>query len=312
MKEDKALPDTGNSILKVILYSNIFAVISFATANAITNWDSDIGRILSFSEFVLVPVGMGIIAMKFWVVLNKRLVALLPFAIANTLIGISLSALFMGEGIICLIIVSPLVLVFMWRGIILGKYIYVNGNTTLKTSTFLIFIFLFVYDTFSKHDYTNTVSDEIIINAPRNIVWKYVAEHPVNTNESEYWLFEIGLPSPVYSTVTSVTIGGKRKCVFSNGTVFDEIIMESSRDSLFTFNILKQPEDPEIIGHIEIQRGQFILRENPNGTTTLIGNSWYKLKVYLVWYYDLWAVDITRNVHIRVMKHIKDLAENDV
>jgi hypothetical protein len=51
------------------------------------------------------------------------------------------------------------------------------------------------------------------------------------------------------------------------------------------------------------------LRDNHDGTTTLIGTSWYRLKVYPALYYDLWARSMCRDVHLRVMKHIKELAE---
>ena len=61
--------------------------------------------------------------------------------------------------------------------------------------------------------------------------------------------------------------------------------------------------------HINILRGQFILKDNGDGTTTLTGNSWYRLYVFPVWYYDVWAQSITRNVHLRVMEHIKELSE---
>lgn len=156
------------------------------------------------------------------------------------------------------------------------------------------------------------VSDTMVIRAPKNVVWKYIASHPLNTSHSDYWLFNIGLPCPVQSTIAADSIGAERKCVFSNGATFDERIVESKPEEIFTFDIVKQPDDPEIIGHIVVQRGQFILQENPDGTTTLIGNSWYRLNVYPVWYYDLWAVDITRHVHLRVMNHIKALSENDL
>ena len=255
---------------------------------------------------------MGIIAMKFWVETKFRLLALLPYAILNTLIAIALSAVFMGEGIICIIIVSPLVLAFMWIGVLIGKYILPKNRTRLRASTLLLLIILFVYDTFSEHHYINEVTDEMTINAPPERVWKYVAEHPVNTTRPDYWLFKVGLPSPVQSIVTGDTVGSERKCIFSNGATFDELVVESKHARRYTFDICKQPEDPEIIGHIEIRRGQFILEGNADGTTRLVGKSWYRLKVYPVWYYGIWAEDITREVHLRVMEHIKILAENDV
>lgn len=78
-----------------------------------------------------------------------------------------------------------------------------------------------------------------------------------------------------------------------------------------TFEIVGQPQDPEIMGHIDILRGQFLLKDNGDGTSTLVGNSWYRLYVFPTWYYDMWARSITRNVHLRVMEHIRTLSENN-
>lgn len=65
------------------------------------------------------------------------------------------------------------------------------------------------------------------------------------------------------------------------------------------------------MGHIDILKGQFLLKDNGDGTTTLTGNSWYRLYVFPVWYFDIWAESITRNVHLRVMDHIKQLSEKE-
>jgi hypothetical protein len=307
----KQVSANNSLLIKGILYSNILAFFCFAIAYTITNWNEDVGFVFIFSEFVLVPIAMGIMCMKYWIHLDKKILLLIPYVILNTLIALVLSAFFMGEGIICLIIVSPLILVFMWTGVVLGKYIF-QYNTRIKSTTISVLILLFIFDTLSEHNYINMVSDEMIIQAPSDVVWRYVAAHPLNTSDPDYWLFKVGLPNPIQSTVAADSIGAKRKCVFSNGATFDEVVVERQENKIFTFDIIKQPADPEIIGHINIQRGQFILKENADGTTTLVGNSWYKLNVYPVWYYDLWAVDITREVHLRVMRHIKDLAESDV
>lgn len=303
--------ENSNGIEKGIVTSNACALVAFGLAYALYRLNEQAGFILTFSEFVLVPLGMGIIAMKFWVKTEKRIVRLLPYIVLNTIIALALSAIFMHEGVICLLIVSPLILGFMWCGVLIGKYIFLRKDKTLQVSTAFVFVLIFVIDTLSVHNYTNMVSDTMIIHAPKKIAWKYVASHPLNTREPDYWLFNIGLPCPVQSTISADSIGAQRKCIFSNGATFDERIVENKPEEIFTFDIVKQPADPEIIGHIVVQRGQFILKENSDGTTTLIGNSWYKLNVYPVWYYDLWAVDITRNVHLRVMNHIKTLAEND-
>jgi hypothetical protein len=53
------------------------------------------------------------------------------------------------------------------------------------------------------------------------------------------------------------------------------------------------------------------LQDNHDGTTTLIGSSWYTLHVRPRWYFDLWTRDMSRAIHLRVMNHIRRLAERE-
>jgi hypothetical protein len=153
------------------------------------------------------------------------------------------------------------------------------------------------------------VSDRIVINASPEKIWPHVVSFEKIKQQNEFWLFRIGMPSPMQTTVTGNYKGAGRKCIFSNGYVFDERISIYEPTRNLTFDITHQPRDPEIMGHIDIVRGQFLLKDNGNGTTTLIGNSWYKLYVFPTLYYDIWAESVTRNVHLRVMQHIKALSE---
>ncbi|WMJ74681.1 SRPBCC family protein [Cytophagaceae bacterium ABcell3] len=298
-------------VIKGIFYSNLLAFAGFALAHFIMHLNTGVGGVLIFSEFVLLPIGMGLVAVKYWRRFSDKTSSYFVWSLVNTLTGILLSAVFMGEGYICLLIVSPLILGFMWVGIAWGKYMYKQGRGKIRASTFLLLLGIFVYDTFSEHHYENMVGDEMVVNAPPEVVWRYIGAHPENKTEPEYWLFKIGLPYPIQSTAGGDSIGVWRKCIFSNNAVFDEVVSEYEKYARYTFDVTKQPDDPEIVGHIAITRGQFILKENPDGSTLLTGISWYRLNVFPVWYYDLWAEDITRKVHIRVMEHIKILAEND-
>jgi len=205
--------ENSNVIEKGMLVSNACAIVAFALAYGVYRLHEEAGFVLTFSEFVLVPLGMGIIAMKYWIQKETRIVRLLPHIVLNTVIALALSAIFLHEGIICLLIVSPLILGFMWCGVVIGKYIYLRKNKTLQASTSIVLVLIFVIDTLSVHNYTNMVSDTMIIHAPKKVVWKYIASHPLNASQSEYWLFNIGLPCPVQSTVTADSIGAERKCV---------------------------------------------------------------------------------------------------
>lgn len=267
------------------------------------------GGVLVFSEFVILPILMGIISAWFWRDLNLTSGQRVGYSILNGSLAILLSFIFLGEGMICLIIVSPLIFAFVITGTFIGKVMFKKKNRTLNVSLISILMLVFITDSVSEHDHENMVGDEILIHAPADKIWKHVVAFDKIKKGNDYWLFKIGMPSPMQTTVTGYQLGAGRKCIFSNGYVFDEKIVTFDVNRNLTFDIVHQPLDPEIMGHIDIKRGQFILKDNGNGTTTLIGNSWYKLHVFPIWYYDIWAESITRNVHLRVMEHIKELSE---
>lgn len=288
------------------LISNLVVLVIIG-ANKTIHGDSN--GILVYSQFVILPILLGIISAWFWRDLNLKTKTILGYSLINSLIAILLSFLFLSEGFICLIIVSPLIFVFVITGAFIGKMMFKKKNQTLNVSILSLLLIAFVSDSISDHNYENMVADEIIINAPASKIWEHVVAFDKIEKPNAYWLFNIGMPSPMETTVTDYKLGAGRKCIFSNGYVFDEKIVAFDVNKNLTFDIVAQPQDPEIMGHIDIQRGQFLLKDNGNGTTTLIGNSWYKLKVFPIWYYDVWAESITRNVHLRVMDHIKTLSE---
>lgn len=270
---------------------------------------ADVSKVFVFTEFIIIPMLMGIISAWFWRDLELRGKTLSYWSCINAFIAIILSAIFLGEGIICLLIVSPLIFSFVIAGAFLGRAMFKRRNNTINISIIGLIIAVFIIDSTSEHHYENIVSDTITINAPANQVWTNVVAFKRIKEKNKYWLFKIGMPSPVESTVEGYYLGAKRKCIFSNGYTFDEKIVTYDVNKNLTFAVTNQPRDPEIMGHIDILQGQFLLKDNGNGTTTLVGNSWYKLYVFPTWYYDIWAQSITRNVHLRVMQHIKELSE---
>ncbi|MBB6499267.1 hypothetical protein [Pedobacter cryoconitis] len=266
-------------------------------------------KTMIYSEFVILPLLMGMISIWFWRNLQLKGRTITGYSCVNGLLAILLSSVFLKEGVICLLIVSPLIFSFIITGAFIGRTILRKNSQKLNVSVFSLLVVLFVTDAVQEHHYENMVADEVIIHASPAEIWKNVVAFAPIREKNNYWLFQIGTPSPRATTVTGYYQGAGRKCIFSNGYIFDEKIVTYQENKDLTFDITGQPRDPEIMGHIDILRGQFLLKDNGNGTTTLIGNSWYRLYVFPTWYYDIWARSITRNVHLRVMEHIKQLSE---
>jgi hypothetical protein len=303
----------GKIILGIVL-ANIVAVGIIAVSKwaAAQDGGSGFGGVFVWTDFIIVPLLMGIICSYFWRDLQLSGKAYTLYSVINSALTVIISYFFLKEGYICLIIVSPLLMGFNIAGVFLGKVMFKRNRNTMNVSVVSLLMLMLVVDVFAKHDYQNEVSDTMIINATPQQIWQYVvAYEPIHEKEN-YWLFQVGMPSPVQSTVDAYAEGAGRKCIFSNGYVFDEKMTVFKPNQELTFDIMHQPRDPEIMGHIDILRGQFILKDNGNGTTTLTGNSWYSLHVFPVWYFDMWASNITRQVHLRVMEHIKKLSEKHV
>lgn len=298
-----------NYLIKGILISNIFALITIWFTAYILKLSTGDSGVLVLSEFVVIPLFIGMINTYFWRLHIVTVGQSFLYGLINLFVSILMSVFVLKEGTICLIIVSPLIYIFIMVGIFLGKLMFKTNKNKLNMSMIAALSCIFAINLITASPSNNLVTDEIVINASPQEVWKYVVSFPSIDKAPDYWLFKIGLPSPVQSTAEGDYLGARRECIFSNGAVFEEVIVELEPNKKLTFDITEQPNDPEIIGHINLIKGQFVLQDNKDGTTTLIGNSWYDLKIKPSQYFDIWTKSIVSNVHIRVMEHIKELSE---
>jgi hypothetical protein len=254
---------------------------------------------------------MGFMSAWYWRDLEMSTRRTWGYNFANCFIASVLAFFVLQEGAICLLIVSPLICCFVMIGYAIGKRVFRKDNNQLNISVVLLLLIVFIADVLSKHEYQNAVSDTIVINAPPAKVWKNVVAFQPIKEQPRFWLFRIGLPNPIAASVTSYREGAGRKCIFSNGYAIGERISTYEPGKDLTFDIIDQRRDPELMNHLDLLKGQFLLKDNGDGTTTVTGTSWYKLHVFPAWYYDLWTVSIVRNVHLRVMEHIKELSEKE-
>lgn len=292
-----------------VLAANMAAVLMIGLGQWLGAKSGTGASIFISSDFTLVPLVMGLVSAFFWKDLRLTTLEYFLFSLITSGLGLLCGGMFMGEGIICLFIVSPLLLCFIFGGALLGRWLFQFDNNRLNLSLLPLALTLLTLDVFSPHHYENSVSDTVVIHAPAAQVWTHLAAVPPIPERPNFWLFQMGLPYPTQSTVMGVGVGAKRRCIFSQERVFEEQITEWQPGRKLTFDVTSQPRDPEIMGHARVERGQFELQGNRDGTTTLTGTSWYELYVYPSWYYDLWARSIARQVHLRVMTHIKTLCE---
>jgi hypothetical protein len=301
------------AILKGALIGNAVGAAIFGTGFLLARipGGQEAVALLGLPSIFVVPFVMGFVAARFWQGISFRIWHSLFNAFVTTCLSVSVAALFFGEGIICLILLSPLFYLAVLAGAETGRIWYRSRGDRLNAVVWPALFIIAAGEPMLRSPHEGVVVDEILITAPPERVWPHVTAFETIPAPPHYWLFRIGLPYPQRTTNDGNFIGADRACEFSGGAVFRERISGFEPARLLTFEIVESPRDPELIGHLDARRGQFELRDNRDGTTMLIGRTWYSLHVRPAWYFDWWTHDIFREVHLRVMRNVKRLAETE-
>ena len=91
---------------------------------------------------------------------------------------------FLREGIICLIILTPLIVGMMSLGAVLGRFLARRARSlTAQVSLVpLVVLAVFAEAAGPKPNYPGVVVDSVTIDAPAPYVWRYVVDYPENTS----------------------------------------------------------------------------------------------------------------------------------
>jgi hypothetical protein len=314
MTEPPPLPPRNRLVTLLIgmgVANLVGGVLCFGVTMLFSLYNNRFEGAIAYPSFILLPLIVGLVAAWFFRRLKRGLGITFLDALWVSLVGVGAAAIVLREGVVCLVIVFPALYALILTGLLLGRIWFRPDYSKLQLSIFPLLVLLIVTDAFYSSTQRAVVTDEILIQATPDQVWPHVLAFPDIPDRPAYWIFRLGLPYPTQTTNGGNFVGADRQCMFSDGIVIKERVVEFVPREKLTFDIVEQPTHPEAYGHITLHRGQFVLRDNGNGTTTLFGSSWYTLHVRPLWYFDLWTRDMTRAVHLRVMNHVRRLAEEN-
>jgi hypothetical protein len=277
--------------------------------------------------FVALPFCLGLFSvLLFGYHEPRRLSSCLAVAsLSVVLLGALLLAVAV-EGLICLIMAAPIALALALMGGSMG-YVIQQKHWKRSQATFtavLLFVpFVMGTEALKPHEPPLLqVSTQIEINAPPETVWHFLGSFPTLPPPTE-WPFRVGIAFPIRSTLTGSRLAAQRECQFSSGQFVEPIeVWEQNRR--LKFSISGEPpvmEELSPYGHIhtrhidgqyfQAQDAEFELTRLPNGHTLLTGTSHYKNRMWPVAYWRLWSDAIVHQIHVRVFRHIKRLAEEE-
>lgn len=270
-----------------------------------------LGQSIAALNIGLVPALVGLVASWFWRRLPLTLGALLLHSLWLTAVGLGGAAFAFSEGIICLLMAAPLHFVGVLLSLWVGHKLFRDQSGKVRVSALPLALFLALMEArFAPPPGPAVFSDELHIAAPPSAVWPHVVSFAPIPSPPDFWVFRLGLPYPVETPPGGDAVGRERLCIFSRGVVFRERVAVFEPGRRLVFDIVAQPRDPELLGHLETHQGEFELRDEGDGTTTLIGRSTYTLHTRPVWYFAWWTHYLGRAVHLRVMENVRRLAES--
>lgn len=247
---------------------------------------------------------------------DTRRVVMATFAAAFG--GIVLLAI---EGAICLLMAFPVTLVAGYGGAWVGRRLAVLRNRTAGEAMIAVLVLpiaMVGQPGASTHAQLHEVRSAIEIEANPEVVWRNVVSFPAIVTPPDP-LFRTGVAYPIGARIEGTGVGAVRYCDFSTGSFVEPItVWEPGRK--LAFDVVSQPPPmrewspyriapPHLDGFFGARRGEFRIVRLADGRTRLEGSTWYDLRMAPERYWQWFADALISRIHMRVLRHIRDVAE---
>ncbi|RKQ69344.1 hypothetical protein DES40_2144 [Litorimonas taeanensis] len=236
-----------------------------------------------------------------------------------------LGSLILGEGVICMVMLSPIWLLSAIAGGLTVRSLhkkFINQSTFLCSSLMLMPILALIIDSTTplSTDYRQ-VKRAIIIDAPTEAVWSYIHHIDNITAEEGRWNLSqdvIGLPRPDAARMVGHGIGAIRTSYWGESITFEEHITRSDFQKTLEWNFvfpndsLQHHTDRHISPDgevLKIQSGGYKLVALAENKVQLVLHTEYKMTTPLNGYSALWGELFLGDIQNNILQVIKSRSE---
>ncbi|MDX2176920.1 MAG: hypothetical protein SF028_10675 [Candidatus Sumerlaeia bacterium] len=225
------------------------------------------------------------------------------------------------EGIICLLMASPLAFALSALGAYCGHLSNVADDPTRRWPILpmalipSLFLSIGAEGVRPREPALREVVTRVRIAAPPETVWAQVVAFPEIAPPRE-WYFRAGIAWPVRARIEGEGLGAVRYCEFSTGAFVEPVtVWEPARR--LAFDVVENPpamrelspwgdlRTPHLSGYVVSKRGQFLLIPDGSGGTILEGTTWYAHRFWPQAYWSVFADGLIHRIHLRVLEHIR-------
>jgi hypothetical protein len=289
---------------------------------------SSVFGIVTLSSMLFLPLAMGFVTV--FVIERSQTLPLWMWFLFPwvTVVACELAMLaFVWEGLICIVMFTPIALVASTLGGVAGgliaRLIRSRRSKFATLGCVLCFPVLLspVEQRLPLHQDLREVESFVDIQAPPATVWRNIERVPlIRTSELQSsWTHSIGFPDPLEATLSAEGIGGIRHATFQGGVLFIETIDIWEPDRRLGFSIHAQTDqiprttfdEHVIVGgrFFDVLRGEYALEPLSNRTTRLHLISRHTVSTDFNWYAHLWTDAIMLDLQRRILWVVKNRAE---
>jgi len=231
------------------------------------------------------------------------------------------------EGIICILMAAPIWLVCAILGGVVGHYSQRYARDESDIAVVVIGLTLAVPALMGAEASVSSppsrfrVVSSVQVNASPQTVWRHVVSFP-RLREPDEWIFRAGVAYPIGATIVGTGVGAERRCHFSTGTFVEPLLIWEEPKHL-QFSVAESPppmrelsiyadiHPPHLSGLLNSRAGEFRLTPLPDGGTRLDGTTWYEHGMGPEPYWRFWSNWNIHRIHLRVLEHVRTLAETE-
>jgi uncharacterized membrane protein YhaH (DUF805 family) len=250
------------------------------------------------------------------------------FALGTAFLALIMTAgallAFAVEGLVCLAMAAPIAMAGAVMGALAGHTLAQQRRASPSTGMLGVLALplplLLAADgaqgTLAQRDVVSVIE----VDAPPERVWPLVVSFPTIEAEAGL-LFRAGIARPLAARIDNPGPRGTRRCIFTTGEFVEPITVWDPPRRL-AFGVDHQPRamaeitpyESILASHLDgdtlrVFEGEFVLEPISETRTRIIGRTRYSLDMKPGWYWSSWGDAIIHRIHMRVLTHIKDLAE---
>jgi hypothetical protein len=227
------------------------------------------------------------------------------------------------EGIICIVLASPLVLFLSALGSVAGYFVQdriFSKSKTLLCALVLVNPFVLGAESIGELPFAEeTVETELVVPASAERVWS-VLDHPIELSQETAWLEHFGFTVPRSAELVR-GVAPRLDCTFAStavsfpvdelreGTLVRFAPRTNTPDPMRETGIVDEIRAPHLSGYFTVETGEISVVPRDEGHATLKARTTFVHRISPSWYWRWWTSTVIDQLHHSVLRAIATRAE---